>query len=81
MLSEGFAALIPDNSDDRIRVSAAILPASAIFTSSLFQNRPRRYRVAPLEFIAPAAFVFHGCYPTCMLGWLPKNFDGRPAAI
>jgi hypothetical protein len=64
-LSESLAALISDNSDDGIRVSASILSASAFLGGSFFQNRPRRYSVAPFEKIASAAFVFIRHWSSC----------------
>jgi len=59
---KGLAAFIAGNSDDGIRVSAAIQPVSAVLTGSLFQNRSHRRMAASYGNSASAAFVFcnHG---------------------
>ena len=55
---QGLAALIADNSNDGIRVCAAILAAAAVLTGPLFQNRPGRCAASSLGREASAAFIF-----------------------
>jgi hypothetical protein len=52
------AALIAGNSDDGIRICAAIPSAATFLKGSFFQNRLRRQPAASLGRVTPAAFVF-----------------------